>query len=170
MLTKSILVSLSVIGLIGSLGISLLTTPGHVAYTVNPSEFNNDSANVIQQGYRVSLEFGSDFPGFASLHLPDGVTVTKIIFYWQDSTATALCTVFLGKNTLMGSASNLAEVSTAGSANVPDSSYVDRSILIDNNFAYYLLLSCPNMRPEEIWLYGVTLEYTYPSFLSIIRK
>jgi hypothetical protein len=170
MFTKSILVSLSAIGLIGSFGISLLTTPGHAAYTVNASEFNNDSVNMVQQGYRVSLNYGSSFPAFAALHLPDGVTVTRMTFYWKDNNPTALCTVFFTKNLLGGSADILAEVSTSGNANIPDSSYVDISIAIDNNNPYYLLFSCPGMDPETIWLYGVTLEYTNQSFLSLIKR
>jgi hypothetical protein len=167
MITKVALGFLSLTLITASFGFTAVTTAGNAVYSVNPSEFISLSGSeAFLSGFGLTAT-----EAYAAVHLPDGVNLTKMIFYWRDGSTVADCTVTFVINMRAGYAGTyLVAVSTSGSANTSQSSDVDTSIPINSDYPYYLHLSCPGMALGTIMVWGVSLEYSYGSFLSIIRK
>ncbi len=100
----------------------------------------------------------SDFY-FAPVQLPHGATVTKLTFYWFDTTS-ATGSATLRRSPHDGSYSIMAGALTSGSAG-NGSSYdgaIDFATIDNTSYAYYLLWDLPN---SFVWGYHVVIEYTF---------
>jgi hypothetical protein len=169
MVIKTIIGFISAIALLSSVGIGLLATPGTVEYSIGAAEFGNDSVNISNDGYRLSLNYGGNFPAYAGLHITDGITITDIYYTWMDI-SDYNCTVDLLKNRLNGTTETITTFSTVNESDEIITSHIFTSIVIDNTYPYYFSFYCPSMPSGEAWLYAIRLEYTYPSFLSMISR
>ena len=103
---------------------------------------------------------------YAPLHLPDGVTITRITFYWMDLSTPANAQLILNSSTFINDHTQEAVLWSTGDDYVATSSILVTSIEIpDDEYAYLTLVL-----PINIEVYGILLEYTYPAYLGIIKK
>ena len=152
-----------------ALGISVLRIPGHNYISINASEFGPRTEECFQLYSPWELVGDLNcFPYmYAAIHVPDGVTITKVTFYWKDGANGSDGIVTLIRNNLDGTATNLVDVLTNGDAGVPSSSSTTASIVVDNSqYTYYLM---KGFAQPTISLYGVVVEYTYPLYLPFIK-
>jgi hypothetical protein len=95
----------------------------------------------------------------APVHLPQGVTVTKLTYYWRNE-APASARIHLSRNYMDGTAEEMANTWINGSVHGNGVSWTDRIDYaeIDNSlYSYFLELGVgPDMR-----CYGVIIEYTH---------
>jgi hypothetical protein len=97
----------------------------------------------------------------AGLQIPDGVTITKLIFHWKDGSNLDAVAFLRGNNFNGGQPLELASVYTNGNGNVVSNSSINTSILVDNSqYSYFLRLDVPD---ENIYAYGIQIEYEYTS-------
>lgn len=168
---KPFRISLALISLLSVFGFNLAAIPGHGSYSLSPGEFNRDS-NVcyyVNNGYGILVDGYTTCDTFyAGVHLPEGVTVTKITMYWTDSSEVFDVYLHLWRNNLNDSRESLSGQTSSGSTGTPDNSFALTSFPIDNSqYSYYLDIIMPAPILE---FHGVVIEYTYPSYLSVIRK
>ena len=153
-----------------ALGVSALRIPGHNYISINPSEFGPRTEECFQINSIWELVGNTNcYPYmYAAIQVPDGVTISKVTFYWKDGASGPDGIVTLIRNNLDGTRTNLVDVFTNGDANIPSSSSISTSIVVDNSqYAYYLM---KGFSDPTISLYGVVIEYTYPIYLPFITR
>lgn len=167
MFIKSILASVSILGVLTTLGVGLLAPAGVDTYTISPADFTveNDSEKYFNMGFSLST-YDSTVQFYAPVHLPEGVTVTRITFYWNDVSGVANAELILNSSSFLNAHVQEASVWTTGNTYSDTSSSLATSVVIQEDRFYYLTL----VLPINIVVYGVELEYTNPAYLSIIRK
>jgi len=101
----------------------------------------------------------ADFASTADDQFLVRATVTRITFYWRDTSSLNGVVSLYGSN-LVGASTLMASAATSGSGG-NGSSYDDTIsyATVDNSqYAYFLSLGLPD---SNVWCYGVVIEYTY---------
>jgi hypothetical protein len=172
MFMKPIRISLAVTGLLSVFGLSLAGSSSSPSYSFTPAEFTPYFSDCYYSSYGYSLDYkdgtttGCDVY-YAGIHLPDGITVTKMTLFFNDASTESMTAYFV-RNDFNKNPETLAGVGSSGNSSGNTSISIDTSIPIDNStYSYYFSIHFPS---ENIELLGITLETTYPTFLSIINK
>jgi hypothetical protein len=173
MLLKPILSSVVMMGLLSIFGINLAGSSSTGYYSVPAADFKDASGNVCNTynyGNQIQVSNVAGCTLLAGVHLPDGVTITKVTMYWYDSNEEDdILGVFEG-STFAGWASSMA-ILYSNQAVAASSSSVNTSILIDNaNNEYYLRAIIPANQSSGLGLIGFRLDYTTQTFLSRINR
>ena len=174
MLIKPIFNSVIMMGLLSIFGINLAGASSTGYYSVPAAEFmdaSGNACNTYNYGNQIQVSNVTGCTLLAGVHLPDGVTVTKMTMYWYDSnTEDDILGAFEG-STFAGWASSLAYL-YSDQAVAASSSSVNTSILIDNaNNEYYLRAIIPaNQSSSGLGLIGFRLDYTNQTFISLINR
>jgi|WetSurSiteA1Bulk_404760.scaffolds.fasta_scaffold46053_2 hypothetical protein len=174
MLTKPIHLSLAVVGLLSILGLNIAGTQGTNTYSISPAEFNPIMSDCYYEISGASLFEGEAPVGLdpcdlfqVGIHLPDGVMITKITLYFRDDSYNSL-PVYLKRNNFNLSSTTIATISTTGTQLDPSSTSINTSIIIDNSaYSYYFYVDFWSHHSEVL---GITLETSYPTFLSVIKR
>jgi len=157
--------------LFGVLALDANATPGHGYISVAPPAFR---PTYDTTAHRVESTFlrktgGGDAYFHADIQLPDGATVTKLTFYWDDSSAAnGYCTLWRTPFALHGI--EMAKANTDGETSVRDSSEDDTiffAVVDNSSYAYGLTLYLPD---SGIDVFGAIVEYTYPVSLPLVFK
>ncbi|MFQ5400302.1 MAG: hypothetical protein ACE5E7_11975 [Anaerolineae bacterium] len=96
------------------------------------------------------------------VQLPQGATVTRVTFYWTDSSINSNGSASLYRIDMAGSESLMALTATTGSSGTPSSSSTTAILnsSIDNSlYGYYVWLSLP-VNNGTVVAHGVIVEYT----------
>jgi hypothetical protein len=173
MIIKPFSITFAIMGIMSLLSLSLVGSVSNPKYSFSPVEFqpiNNwcpfeNSLNILM----VYGDYTACDHFYSGIHIPDGITVSRMTIHFGDFYEEGDMTVILWRTDLAGLGYQLASVDSYGFAHEILTASEDTSITIDNQSgSYYLEVIFPGYCPIEF--YGVTLETTYPSFLSLVRK
>jgi len=123
----------------------------------------------------ISLASTTGLNFIAGVHLPQGATITKIVFYYYDASDTNIW-VDLNRNNLDNGTSieTLANLPTSGNSTEVRSAETNSIIepVVDNqSYAYSIKVTFPpNPNVTTIRLIGVRIDYGYQSDLPYIVK
>jgi len=170
MFIKPLISSVFIMSLLSVFGLNLAGASSSGYYSVPAADFNDVYGNCMTFNYGSDLwpysGYGCDV--VAGIHLPDGVTVTKIMMYWYDDDETANIQASISRTTYPGMSEQLSSLISNYYGDGSSSSYAVTSIPIDNsNYEYYIRVSLPS---DRLGLIGFRIEYTNQTFLSLINK
>ena len=141
----------------------IITIPPSAFQPIVNCDFRNDGAAIYPQGGNPCLDF------HAPVYLPQGVTATKLIFYWRDRSASdnGVCG-FFREDHYGAIYTGYGMGYTQGSDLYYSSTTVDLTgALIDySSGGYFIYCSLP----ANTMLFSVQLEYTHNTFLSTIFR
>jgi hypothetical protein len=162
-----------VFALTSLLGYALAAAPGHGYISVPSAAFRPESHTYqyeITSGWIRNLDGDSDYY-HAPLALPDGVTVTKIVFYWKDGSSSEDGYCSLWRSFLSGGRGlGMATADTSGDAGESSSSEgagVPPSVIDNSQYAYGLTVYLPDSSVEA---FGVIVEYAYTVSLPLTLR
>ncbi len=138
-----------------------VTRTGYIALSAAAFQPREDGYDYTNNGGALYNNNGTSREYVAPVQLPHGSHVTKITFYWNDTSTSADGYCNLARDEMgSGTTSVMASASTNGSGG--DGSSVDNTInysRIDNSlYAYFLYLNLPD---ASVSAYGVVIEYKY---------
>jgi hypothetical protein len=171
MLLKPILSSVVIMGLLSIFGINLAGSSSTGYYSVPAADFNEITGSLCptqNYGNFLAPYYGAGCDFVAGVHLPDGVTVTKITMYWFDYETNYNIDATFFSSTLTGLETLSAGLTSSFSDTENSSSFINTSIPIDNaNNEYYIKLRLPT---DQLAIIGFRIDYTNQSFLSRINR
>lgn len=134
---------------------------GYVSIPAAAFRPKQDGYDFRNLGYQLIPENATSEYYYAPVQLPHGATVTKMTFYWYDSSSSNNGEAILYQNNLAGMGLGMAVVNTSGDGG-GGSSYDDTiaHATIDNSqYAYYVRWHLPDS--NDVRGRGVVIEYTY---------
>lgn len=139
--------------------VSWASKTGYVSVSAAAFRPQVDGYDFYNNGIRVTNQDGLSDNYYAPVQLPHGAVVTRMTFYWGDS-STSDGSGSMGRNNMNLSVWSMAYVTTSGSGG--DGSSYDDTIsyaTIDNSqYSYYLYWILPD---SNVSGYGVIIQYTY---------
>lgn len=139
--------------------VSWATQTGYISVPAAAFRPQEDGYQFTNYGSQLTNDNGASDYYYAPVQLPHGATVTKMTWYWSD-TSTSNGIAALRRGAKIGSYLLMAEAQTTGSGG-NGSSYDDTIsyATIDNqNYTYYLRWS---LADTDVKGYYVAIEYTY---------
>jgi hypothetical protein len=159
-----------VLGFALVVGSMVAATAGYGYVSVPAAAFRplSNIYSYTADGYRVINMDDSEQYWVGHVQLPHGVTVTSVEFFWRDVSSSHNARFDLRRHNRDNySSESMAMVWSSGAAG--DDSTEDTSIsyaVIDNTqYTYFLQAILPK---TDTVLYGVTIEYTYQTSLSLV--
>jgi len=149
---------------------NMVAAPGHGYISVSAAAFQPKSHTYRYDIDSISIfnvDGNSDYY-YAPLELPQGATVTRLIFYWEDgSSADGYCSMW--RSAMMGSYGlGMATANTSGDTGVADSSEdtsIDSATVDNSQYSYGLTVYLPDSGVEA---FGVVVEYVYSVSLPLV--
>ncbi len=142
---------------------AIITIPPSAFQPTTNCDFHNGGDAIYPEGANPCLDF------HAPLYLPQGVTATKLIFYWRDVSASenGVCG-FFRENHYGAVYVDYGMGYTQGSDLYYSSTTVDLTgALIDySSGGYFIYCSIP----ANTMIFSVQIEYNYSTFLSTIFR
>jgi hypothetical protein len=169
---NKVLALVPVVGLSFAL-LALSASPGHGYVSVPAAAFQPTTHNYeyTNSGYLLSNSNGTSDNFVAPVQLPQGATVTKVTFYFFDSSSAGSD---YGRIQMFGNENDsntfaMADVLTtdAGGAGSNFDDSIDDATIDNSQYSYYLRLT---LNTSVIYAYGVIIEYTYATSLPLIVR
>jgi len=142
---------------------AIITIPPSAFQPITNCDFHNGGGAIYSEAGNPCLDF------HAPVYLPQGVTATKLIFYWRDLSASGngVCGLFREDN-YGGIYTGYGMGYTQGSDIYYSSTTVDLTGALINysSGGYFIYCSVP----ADTMLFSVQLEYNYSAYLSTIFR
>ena len=108
---------------------------------------------------------------YAPVNLPQGATLTKVLFFYNDSAPVNMTFYLMSINMFDGSHLEVAQVNSTGSSGY---GYVESPIFVPvvNNqlYSYIIEVDIPGGHSANLSLINIRIDYDYPVFLPTIQK
>jgi hypothetical protein len=104
------------------------------------------------------------------LQLPHGATVTSVEFFWQDTSSSYNARLDLSRHNRDDSGHTPMATAFSSGADGDDSTEdtgINHAVIDNTQYTYFLQAELPR---TDTLLYGVTIEYTYATSLSLIAR
>ncbi len=139
--------------------VSWMPQTGYLSLSAADFQPQVDGYDFSNTGQRLQNVDGSSDNYIAPVQLPHGATVTRLTFYWRD-TSSSNGVLSLYRNGLAGTSSLMAYASTSGNAGNGSSydSTISYATVDNSQYSYFLSLGLPD---SNVWCYGAIIEYTY---------
>ena len=168
-----VLTLMPVFGMVVIFASVIAATPGH-GYISIPAPAFRPQAYTYQYSITSlwvrNLDGNSDY-FYAPLELPNGATITKLTFYWSDSSTSADGYCTLSRGNLQGSYGlGMAAAYTSGDTGDAASSEdisIELATVDNSQYGYILTVYLPDSGVEA---YGVIVEYTFQTSLPLIKR
>jgi len=105
----------------------------------------------------------------ATIEIPDGATIKKLTFYWKDNCPTYDAYLSLVKSNSDLTGYEIVSVGSNGNSNIPSSSYVETSHIVDTLHSGYFI-AVQMASDGNVSVLGAEVEYTFETSLPLIRR
>jgi hypothetical protein len=148
------------VGLLSLFGINLSAAPGHGSYTFGPQDFYPTS-----RGPTIPC---GNYNNILPLHLPDNVTLSKVTIYIDQSYEENWTHLYIMRNNFNATETIIEDLTPPSpSIGFVPVTFITSIPISNSDHTYYIFVtwdsSCPNLT-------AIIVEYTYPTFISLIMK
>jgi hypothetical protein len=151
--------------------LTLSASPGHGYVSVPAAAFQPVAHSYEYANSGISVVNWDDTTQFwaAPVQLPQGATVTKMTFYWNDTDEGDDALVVLYRTPFTDTSDILAMAYSSGYGGFGDSEDTDieHGVIDNSQYSYLLAAELPRTATR---LNGVIIEYTYPVSLPLLVR